>query len=623
MTIAIVIGNRPDYEAAARLKKGLGQATLFAPKALGLKNAVGYDKITDCLASLFGGRQQIIAFAATGVVIRSLAGQLADKRNEPPVLAVVGGCVIPLLGAAAGDGHRLGQEVAGILKLTAITTTASASRFAVELENPPDGWRLLNLDAFKKFAADLLNHGEADLTAAPSWLKRSRLRHRKTAALKIIQTINPLPPDLKNTLAYAPQRLALGVGCIRHCPKQQLYDFALKCLAKYDLAPEAVGGVFTTAIKADEEAIHYLAEKLAVPMRLFAPSTLRRQAVGEESAAVLRAVGSPSVSEAAALAAIEATLKDGGGGELLIPKQIGEVATVAVAAAPEPLDVGEGSGEGSDKGIGKPPGLLQVIGLGAGGGGDLTFKAAAALASCEAVVGYRRYVEMASAFIGRATVHKFNLGEEEKRVRHALELAQEGRVVGLVCSGDPGIYAMACLVFEMMATAGMRIRTKVLGGVTAMSEAAAASGAILGHDFCAVSLSDLLTDEATILKRLEAAAKADLVLALYNPTSARRAGLYRKAVRLLSEHLAATTPVVAATNLCRPGEAVRVATLAQLPRLSVDMNTIILVGNSSSKITDGKAYTPRGYGLRRPAQSPPKSPPPKSPPTKSARVINE
>ena len=587
MNIAILVSNRRDYPSALRLRKTLPRSAIFAPRSLELKNAAGYDKTTACLRCLFGGGRAVVAFAAGGVVIRAIAPLLRDKLKEPPVLAVVGGDVIPLLGAGSGGGWGLAKKVAAALGLRAVPATVSVGRLGIDLENPPSGWRLLNPNNFKGFVSAVLNGERANLDDAPEWLKTVGLPAAKNARLKIVQTIGKPPGTADNfadTLAYAPQRLALGVGCVRNCDPQRLYEFALECLAKYNLAPQAIGGVFTTSVKADEEAIHQLAERLAVPMRLFAPAVLQKQRVREKSEVVRMAVGSHSVSEAAALAATN--------GELLMAKQKCEFATIAVAAAAIPL---------KPRQIGERPGLLQIIGLGAGGGTDLTFKAAEAVAACEAVVGYRRYLAMASAFIGAAELHPFALGEEEQRVNCAIGLAKRGLVTGLLCSGDPGIYAMACLAFETIAAQGIRIRTKVFGGVTAMNEAAARSGAILGHDFCAISLSNLLTAEEVILKRLAAACDGDLVIALYNPTSKGRGEVYRRALRLLCGRLALTTPIVVASNLSRPAEKVRVATLKQLASMEVDMNTIVLIGNSSSRIGGGKAYTPRGYSLPQPA----------------------
>jgi cobalt-precorrin 5A hydrolase/precorrin-3B C17-methyltransferase len=203
------------------------------------------------------------------------------------------------------------------------------------------------------------------------------------------------------------------------------------------------------------------------------------------------------------------------------------------------------------------------------------------------------------------TLHSFVLGEEESRVRHAIFLAKQGRRVCLVCSGDPGIYAMACLVFEVVETdPSCRVAIDVIPGVSAFQTASARAGGIIGHDFCCVSLSDLLTPWEFIKRRLCAAAEADFVVALYNPRSSQRREHLKEAIKILRSHRPAETPVVVASNLGRDGERVNVVTLAAFDDSSIDMMTVVVVGSSQSRrFTRGDgaplAFTPRGYARNR------------------------
>jgi cobalt-precorrin 5A hydrolase/precorrin-3B C17-methyltransferase len=184
-------------------------------------------------------------------------------------------------------------------------------------------------------------------------------------------------------------------------------------------------------------------------------------------------------------------------------------------------------------------------------------------------------------------------------VRLALDRAAEGRDVALVSSGDAGIYALATLVFELIETRGeprwRRVAIDVVPGVSALQAAAARAGAPLGHDFCAVSLSDLLTPLATIEARLEAAAAADFVIALFNPASQRRREPLARALAILRRHRAPTTPVVVARDLGRDGESVRVVDLAALDPNSIDMMTLLIIGSSATRLAGTYVFTPRGY----------------------------
>jgi cobalt-precorrin 5A hydrolase/precorrin-3B C17-methyltransferase len=192
------------------------------------------------------------------------------------------------------------------------------------------------------------------------------------------------------------------------------------------------------------------------------------------------------------------------------------------------------------------------------------------------------------------------------RVRIALGLAAEGRDVALVCSGDAGIYAMAALVYEVVEQEPSRIAIEVIPGISAFQAAAAKAGAIIGHDFCCISLSDLLTPWATIEKRVKAAVEGDFVVAFYNPRSAKRHDQLDRAMRMLSARRGPQTPVVIATNLGREQEKVTIVPLADFDPEVVDMLTIVIVGASQSrafKRGDGRtyAYTPRGYAAKREA----------------------
>jgi len=178
--------------------------------------------------------------------------------------------------------------------------------------------------------------------------------------------------------------------------------------------------------------------------------------------------------------------------------------------------------------------------------------------------------------------------------------------VALVCSGDPGIYAMASLVFELLERERRadwnRVEIAVAPGLSALQAAAARIGAPLGHDFCAISLSDLMTPWPVIERRLEAAGAGDFVVALYNPVSGRRRHQLARAVEIMSAHRPAETPVVLARNLGRPGEAVTVIDLKDLTPDEVDMLTLVLIGSSETRrVATGQGlwvYTPRGYGSR-------------------------
>ncbi len=237
-------------------------------------------------------------------------------------------------------------------------------------------------------------------------------------------------------------------------------------------------------------------------------------------------------------------------------------------------------------------GKLWVVGLGPGDPRHMTVAARDALHSADALLGYRGYLELLEPLHLSAERFPSELGEEPARAEQALDLARAGRRVALVSSGDPGVYGMASLVLDR---AGGDVDIEIVPGVTAALSAAALLGAPLGHDFACISLSDLLTPWETIERRIEAAAAADFVIALYNPASRRRDWQLPRATEILLRHRAADTPVGIVDSGYRKEQRVGVTTLGDLAGLAVSMTTICVVGNSQTVVRGGRIITPRGY----------------------------
>jgi len=251
------------------------------------------------------------------------------------------------------------------------------------------------------------------------------------------------------------------------------------------------------------------------------------------------------------------------------------------------------------------PGRLAVVGLGPGTEAWRTPEASARLAEATDLVGYGPYLALvADRGAGAAARHEFDNREEATRARFGLDLAATGRDVVVVSSGDPGVFAMATAVIEELhrSDAGRYrdVEVSIVPGVTAASAAAARVGAPLGHDFCCLSLSDVLKPWAVVEQRLEAVAAADLVVALYNPISRHRPWQLGRAMEILRSHRSASTPLVLGRDVGRDGERVRVTTLGELDVGDVDMRTVVIVGSSTTRAFDDDhrhpwVYTPRAY----------------------------
>ena len=228
----------------------------------------------------------------------------------------------------------------------------------------------------------------------------------------------------------------------------------------------------------------------------------------------------------------------------------------------------------------------------------MTPAAGEALGAAEVIVGYQTYLDLIPEFLVGKEVIASQMMKEVDRCRKALELAGQGRIVALVSGGDPGIYAMAGLVFEMAREQNVCVAIEVIAGIAALNACAARLGAPLMHDFAAISLSDLLTPWEKIEQRLEAAASADFVVVIYNPKSKKRAEHIVKAREILLAHRAPETPVGIVTAATRENERIVLTTLEKMLESEIDMQTTIIVGNSMTFAWQGFMVTPRGYAAK-------------------------
>ncbi|WP_085614790.1 MULTISPECIES: precorrin-3B C(17)-methyltransferase [unclassified Pseudomonas] len=551
---AIVILGQGSLATAQRIQQCYPQASIHGLEGRVEGADLCYTAFGDTLRGLYQQNTPIIALCAAGIVIRSLASLLSEKGVEPPVLAVAedGSAVVPLLGGLGGV-NVMAREIAEALGVAAAITTSGELRFGTCLLNPPQGYALADIEQGKRFVSDLLAGEAVRIEGDAPWLQQAQLPASE-AARRTIHVGHQARPASRDELLIHPRSVVVGVAggslaSIRAALQQAgIAEPAVACL----LADEQAMA---------DNALHEAAQALGIALR-FAAKT--HDLAGMVAAALPAA-------------------------------QLIEVADVVIAVAPAPVEVAQ---------IGRRRGRLAVIGLGPGAAELMVPAVKAELARAEDVLGYETYVRMAGPFRDDQVLHCTDNREEMQRARHAFELAAQGRSVVVVSSGDPGVFAMAAAVLEALhestEPAWHRVDLEILPGVSASLATAAQAGAPLGHDFCVMSLSDNLKPWSIIEKRLDLAAQADLVLAFYNPISKARPYQLGVALEVVRRHREGNTPVVLGRDIGRPGQTLKVVTLAELLPEMVDMRTMVLVGSSTTcvfpRLSGGVwAYTPRWY----------------------------
>jgi cobalt-precorrin 5A hydrolase/precorrin-3B C17-methyltransferase len=589
--LALVVLGQYSVPLARHIMTALPEATLYGLANRTADVDVHFTSFSDTLRELFSNNTPIIGICAAGILIRVLAPLLTDKWREPPVLAVAedGSAVVPLLGGLHGV-NDLAHQVAEVLHVAPAITTTGDIRFRTALLAPPAGYHLANPDHAKTFIADVLAGASVKLIGEAPWLRESQLPITPDGPLTI-QITERAVTATQDCLVYHPMTVAIGIcrNIGGEGNRAEAIDGVQHILMQADLASASIAGIFALDSAADDPVLPAMAQALSVPTRFFTYAAITP--LLQQHSLPTSDDHPMSIASALALAAA------GPGGQLMpIPSLSDSVPyACAIALAPLPVD---------PHAIGRGRGWLAIVGTGPGSAHWMSPEVKEVLQSATDWVGYKTYLDLAEPFRTGQYRHEFDNREELGRAYIALDLAAEGRAVALVSSGDPGIYAMAAAVFEVMERedepAWRSIEIQVCPGISAMQAAAAQVGAPLGHDFCAISLSDILKPWFVIEQRIAAAAQADFVLAFYNPVSKQRTWQLHKAREILLRWRSPHTPVILARNLGRPGQAVTVQRLDQLTPADADMRMIILVGSSQTRLIqrdDGRnwVYTPRHY----------------------------
>ena len=538
-----------------------------------------------------------IFIGATGIPFRKAAPLLRDKNIDPAVLACPesGSHVIALTSGHFGGTNRLARRIARITGGQAVIGSPADvnSLPAFDEATAQEHARILNPEAVRALNAALLDGSPIAFCGTRAVFERHFASTGQVIFFENPQEVtcghavlwdseNTLPEEVLY-LDVSSRAFVLGVGCRRGVKPQELRLVAERYLSEFGLNAENIAGIATCTVKEDEPAIIGLGEAWQVPVAFHSAEELDAVPVSAPSEKVREKVGTASVCEAACL------LSAGYGSipqpTLYAPKAAFGDVTLALARLPHLAVPKSGQGE------------IVVAGLGSGAPAHITPDVDTALRRCDTVAGYSHYVDFIRDRIAGKPVIQNGMKGEVERCLSALEAALAGQNVCMVCSGDPGILAMAGLLYELR-TREPRFRDipiRVLPGITAATIAASSLGAPLQNGFSLVSLSDLLVPADEVRRNIRSVAQSLLPVALYNPAGRKRRALLDETLAVFREHRGGDVLCAYVKNAGREQETKWVGKLSEFPAAEVDMSTLIIIGGPRTRLDSGVLYEPRGY----------------------------
>lgn len=586
------------------------EVTVSCPARLSADGEVlAFESLRDWTTQAWLCADALLFVSACGIATRAIAPLVCDKFEDPAVVCVdeSASFAVSLLSGHVGGANELARRVARACGAQAVVTTATDVNgvFAVDAWAKEQGLVLLDRAEAKRVSVELLEGRPVGFASdvpfdgeLPSGIVIGN------CAVGFSVSYNAQKRPFAHTLRLIPRTVVVGVGCKRGTSAERILQLVDSCLEEARVAPETVCALASIDVKADEPGLVQAARERGWDARFFSAEQLAAvPGTFSSSAFVQQTVGVDNVCERAACA---------GGEQLLLGRRSSDGVTAALAvrdlrlwfdASSEIRRMPQGClpfDTTAAHVAAWPAHTLMCVGLGPGASADLTIRAHAVLEAAEVIVGYTTYVGLIQDAYPRAEFVTTGMRGEVKRCRMALERAAAGKRVAVVCSGDPGVYGMAGLLLEL-APEYPSVSVEVVAGVSAANGGSAVLGAPLMHDWCCISLSDLMTPWHVIEARLRAAAEADFCIALYNPSSAKRVDYLQRACDILLEHKRADTVCGYVRNIGREGQTSATLTLAELKETHVDMRTCVFVGNAQTKLVNGRMVTPRGYLQRREA----------------------
>ena len=600
--IAIGLSNN-SKEILKRLKKTEFVKEIYiagSSKDNGKKNEfIKVQKPREILLKKWQEIDLIIFIGSIAASIRIINSFLTSKDQDPGVIVIDNKCskIIPLIGLHQANTQNIAFQISNLFGGQVIETNNSNDRSLLNLDSFGNEWGWKRSGKIKDWSNLVIKQAKNEKIFCKQLSGNSLWKTSESG--EIINQIyekETEKPDVtfhvsvfeNHKTTWHPPVLWIGIGCERNTSKALIATSLNNFLNSRNLSPHSIAGIATVDIKKDEKGILELAEEHNLPIKFFTKEDLSKIIVPNPSSIVQKEIGTHSVAEASCL------LAAGKESKLLEEKKIFKgkdfpkikSGAVTIAVAESKNQYYPTNGE------------IHIIGSGPGDISFITNDARKALSRCSVWVGYKMYLDLIKPLKrnGQVLVES-KLTQERERCMKAIKLAEEGIKVALISSGESGFYGMAGLLLELLQKIEKEYRPyfEVHPGISSLQLAAALSGAPLMNDFCSISLSDKLTPWSLIERRIEGALVGDFVIALFNPQSIERNWQLKSVIDQCLKCRPSNTPVLIARQVGRENQSKKFFTLNSIPIKTIDMLSIIIIGNSQTTLKDDIFITPRGY----------------------------
>jgi len=541
-----------------------------------------------------------IFIGSVGATTRLISSFISSKEYDPGVIVTDkrGSKIIPVLNLHHNQTKNIALKLHNLIGGEIVETNNSSLENLLNLDSFGENWGWRRSGSTKDWSKLVINQSKNQAISFKQFSGNELWKRCKSS-----KNLNHLDDcdDIYNQeltffvgikkqfqTTWHPPTLWLGMGCERNTNKKFIQESLNQFLDDNEISLLSIAGIATVDLKKDEKAILDIARDNKWPIKFLTTKQLSKKNVPNPSKAVFDEIGSYSVAEASCLIAA------GKDAKLLVEKHIvtnkkfsgDRVGAVTLAIAQSKNQFAPSRGH------------IHVIGSGPGNLSFLTIDAKVALSECPVWIGYKMYLDLLDPLLREDQIRiDSEITEEKKRCEKAISLAQEGIKVALVSSGDSSIYGMAGLLLELIQNLDKTVRPSftIHPGISCIQLAASLAGSPLMNDFCAISLSDKLTPWEIIEKRIKGALLGDFVVAIFNPQSKERDWQLKKTIKMFLEKRKKETPILIARQVGRKDQKISFCTLEDFPYSQIDMLTLIIVGNSKTKLVENKFISPRGY----------------------------